>query len=190
MSKVLKDLGAEIISADELGHEAYRRGTEGWRQVVREFGESVLKPGGEVDRSKLGAVVFGDDHALSWLTAIVHPGIRRSVEERVRELEEQGREVAVIEAALLLEAGWATLVDEVWVTVASIDQVVERVQSRDSLGSDAIRARMESQMLQADRLAHADAVIDNNGSLDELRDRVHVIWNARVCRSRKRKPRK
>jgi dephospho-CoA kinase len=87
-------------------------------------------------------------------------------------------------APLLVEAGWFGLVDEVWVTVAPESQVIERVRGRDGLDADAIMARVQSQISQEERLAHADAVIDNGGGLDELRDRVRELWRDRVANSR------
>jgi dephospho-CoA kinase len=180
VSKVLRGLGAEIISADELGHEVYRRGSKGWREVVDEFGKGVLSPSGEVDRSGLGAMVFGDERALARLNAIVHPRIRAMVEERVRALRAQGTEAVVVDAALLLEARWADLSDEIWVIVASEERVVERLQGGRNLEVEAVRARIRSQMSQEERLTYADVVIDNEGTLEELRDRVRAAWRERV----------
>jgi len=180
VSKVLQRLGAEIISADELGHDVYRHGSEGWHEVVDEFGEGVLLPDGEVDRSGLGATVFKDERALARLNAITHPRIRAMLEERILELRAQGAEVVVVEAALLLEAEWADLADEIWVTAATEERVVERLQSGRDLDIEAVRARIRSQMTQEERLARADAVIDNSGSPEELHDRVRAVWRDRV----------
>ena len=183
VATILRTLGAEIISADEVGHEIYRRGTEGWREVADEFGEEVLAPGGEVDRRRLGAIVFRDKEKLERLNAIVHPRMRSMMTERLRGLADQGTRVAVLEAAILLEAGWAALADEVWVTVAPEGQVIERLQGRGCLDVEAARARIRSQMSQKERLAHADAVIDNSGSLEELQGRVRSLWEHRVSQN-------
>ena len=190
VTHILKELGADIIGADDVGHEAYNRGTKAWREVVDEFGEDVLAPDGEVDRGKLGSIVFDDEGALERLNAIVHPRIRSMIEERVRELRERGSKVAVVEAALLLEAGWESLADEIWVTVAPGEKVLERVRNRSDLDVQEIRARVLSQMPQRERLADADAVIDNGGSLDDLRQRVRTLWHERVNTSRKHNRRK
>ena len=184
VSKILQELGAEIIGADESGHEVYRRGTEAWRELVEAFGDGVLTADGEIDRSELAVVVFQDRHALERLNAIVHPRIRAAVEERIEELEGQGREVAVVEAALLVEASWGSLVDEVWVTVAPEDSVVERTRARNGLDSDAVRARIRSQAPREELLSHADAVIENGGSPRELRERVTALWHERMAHIR------
>ena len=180
VAEMLRDLGAAVISADRVAHEVYRSGSEGWREVVEAFGEGVLSPGGEVDRRRLGDIVFEDEEARRRLNAIVHPRVRSMVEERIRALRGLGEKVTVVEAALLFEAGWADLTDEIWVTAAPEDRVVERVRARDRLDATAVQTRMRSQMSQHERLSRADAVIDNAGSLEVLRERVRVLWHERV----------
>ena len=179
VSRALERLGAEIVNADLLGHEAYRPNTEPWQEIIETFGEEVLAPGGEVDRKSLGAVVFADPKALERLNAIVHPHIYRMVKERIAESAAAGRSVVVVEAALLLEANWTDLVDEVWVTTSSEDSVVQRLQSR-GLDEEAVRRRIRSQMGQSERARHADALIENEGSLADLGERVRELWDSRV----------
>ncbi|MCI0438627.1 MAG: dephospho-CoA kinase [Chloroflexi bacterium] len=180
VSKILQELGATVINADLLGHEVYRPHTEGWQEVVESFGEGVLAPGGEVDRRKLGAIVFSDAEALKRLNAITHPRIFRLAQERLAEIERQGREVAVVEAALLIEANWTSIADEVWVVISDEDAVVQRLKSRNSMDESAIRARIRSQMPQEERVSHADVIIDNSGTLEDLRGQVEKLWNRRV----------
>ena len=190
VSRILEEIGAEVVSADLVGHEAYRPHTEAWREVVRAFGEQVLTPSGEVDRKKLGVIVFNDSEALKRLNAIMHPRLYKMLEERIKELCGKGRDVVVVEAALFLEANWAPLVNEVWVTVSPEDEVVRRLQARDQTDEEAVRARIRSQMPQADRARCADVVIENNGSLAELRDRIQGLWNSRVlARKESNRPR-
>lgn len=177
---ILEEFGALIVGADLLGHEVYRKGTDGWAEVVEAFGEEVLDSEGEVDRRKLGRIVFSDPQALSRLNAIVHPRIFRLVGERVEEARASGRPVTVVEAALLIEAGWDAAVDEVWVVTSSEDHVMERLRDRDNMDEDSARARIAAQMTQEERLRHADAIIDNDGNLAELRARVQELWSKRV----------
>ena len=180
VSDVLEELGARVINADRLGHEAYSPNTETWHEVVATFGEDVLAPTGEVDRKKLGAIVFNDPHALSRLNAIVHPRIYAMVEERIAELGRNGEDgVVVVEAALLVEANWTALTDEVWVTTSSEDEVIRRLQARNNLDEQAIRDRIDSQMPQSERAKHADVIVCNSGSLAELRDQVRQLWRSR-----------
>ena len=180
VSKILEELGAEVIHADILGHEVYRAGTEAWHEVVEAFGEGVLGPTGEVERRKLGAIVFGKPEALQRLNAITHPRIRKMLEERIEGLRRRGKRVVVVEAALLVEANWTPLVDEVWVTATPQDQVIGRLRGRDGLQEADVLARIGSQMVQGHRVERADVVIDNAGSLAELREQVEAIWRRRV----------
>ena len=180
VSKQLEGLGAATIDADLLVHEAYRPHTETWVAVVDAFGKGVLKPSGEVDRRRLSDIVFKDPGALRRLNAITHPRIKRMVEKKIAGLREQGRDVVVVEAALLLEADWRPMFSELWVTTATEDQVIQRLLGRNGLDEEAIRARIRSQMPQTERVKWADVVIDNSGSLTELTDRVRQFWEGRV----------
>lgn len=180
VSRMLQALGAEIIDADRIGHQAYRPRTEAWEAVVAAFGEQILQPNSEVDRKKLGAIVFADSDALARLNGIMHPRMYKMLKERLEELREQGTEVAVVEAAVLIEAGWTPLVDEIWVTEAEEDVVVGRVRLRSNLPEEEIRRRIRSQLSGEERASHATAVIENNGGLEELRQRVQELWDSRV----------
>lgn len=179
VSRILAGLGAEIVNADVLGHQAYEPQTETWRQVVEAFGEEILSETGEVDRRKLGPIVFADERALRRLNAIVHPRIRQMIVERLDDLGARGLGAAVVEAALFIEAGWSPLADELWVTAAPEETVIERLRARTGLDDKAIRARIDSQMPQQERLRHADVIVENDGSLDSLRGRVKRLWDER-----------
>ena len=180
VGEILAGLGASIINADALGHKVYEPDTPGWAEVVDAFGEDVLSPTREVDRKKLGGVVFSDPRALERLNAITHPRIYRLIEDEIKTLERAGREEVVVEAALLIEAGWAPLVNEIWVTTSPERLVVERLQERNGLSEGAIRDRIASQMPQEERIKHAVEVIDNGSSLSELNSRVQQLWEHRV----------
>ena len=176
---ILSRLGADVINADFVGHEIYRPDTDGWRQIAETFGAEVLTETGEVDRKKLGAVVFSDAGALERLNAIAHPRIYDAIEKRIARLKEEGGSVAVVEAALLIEAGWTPLADEVWVIASDEATVVDRLRSRN-MDESSIRARIESQMPQSERVQRGDVVIDNDGNLAELAGNIQKLWNSRV----------
>ena len=181
VSEMLEKLGAAIVNADLLGHQIYVPQSEGWREVVEVFGEEVLAPNGEIDRTKLGSIVFGDPEALKKLNAITHPKIYALADESLKKLSEEGSEVAVLEAALLIEAKWTPLVNEVWVTTAPEQDVVKRIQERNGFTEEAIRSRIASQMTQEERITHADVIIENEGDLTELKTKIHKLWNDRVA---------
>ncbi len=178
---ILSTLGAVVINADLVGHEVYRPQTEGWHRIVETFGKDVLGPTGAIDRKKLGAIVFSDAEALERLNAIAHPRIYASIEERIAELKREGRAVTVVEAALLIEANWTPLVDEVWVVVSDEQNVIDRLKNRH-LDHASIRARISAQMPQRERVNHGDVVIDNNGNLAALTRSVEQLWASRVAR--------
>ena len=180
VSGILEGMGAAVINADVIGHQEYRPGTGGWREVVEAFGRDILTPEGEVDRKKLGALVFSDSEAIKRLNAIMLPRICDTVTQRIVELREQGRGVVVVEAAILLEAGWTSLVDEVWVTTAPEEVVTKRLQNRDSMDAGSVRARISSQMSQTERAQRADVIIENPGTLEELENRIKILWSSRV----------
>jgi dephospho-CoA kinase len=185
VSRLLAELGAEVIEADRVAHEAYEPGTPGWREVLEAFGDRVLDADGWIDRKRLGGIVFDDEQARERLNAIVHPIVRQLLEERIAGLGREGAKFAVIEVPLLIEAikqqsRWTRMLDEIWVVTAPEEQVVKRVQTRSRLDEKAIRARIVSQATDQERIEHADAVIDNSGSLEGLRREVTNLWRERA----------
>ncbi len=176
VSRFLQELGAVILDADKVGHEAYQPDTEAWREVVAAFGREILTPDGDIDRKKLGEIVFSNPESLARLNQIMHPRMFDMMKARLEEYHRQGVGVVVLEAAVLLEANWTPLVDQVWVTVASEPAVVERAKKRTGLPEEQIRARIHAQLSSEERARHADVIISNNGSLDELKAKVKELW--------------
>ena len=175
----LAELGAVIIDADRVGHEAFKHGTELWQEVVATFGRQVLTPDGDIDRKKLGEMVFGNAELLSRLNQIMHPRMYDMVKVQIEEYRRLGVEVVVLEVPLLLEAGWTPLVDEVWVTTAAESTVLRRLQERVGLSKEESLARIHSQLSSEERIKRADVVINTDRSLDELKARVRELWERR-----------
>jgi dephospho-CoA kinase len=176
VSQYLKELGAVIIDADKVGHEAFQPGTEAWREVVATFGRDIVTPNGEIDRKKLGAIVFDNPPALTQLNRIMHPKMRDMMKAQIDEYRRQGVAVVVLEAAILIEANWAPLVDEVWVTTAHESAVLERLKKQRGLAEEQTLSRIRSQLSNRERLKHADVVITNEGNIEEVRTRVKELW--------------
>ena len=176
VSQFLAELGAVIIDADKVGHEAFKPDTEIWREVVATFGRQILTPEGDIDRGKLGKIVFGSSESLARLNRIMHPRMYDMVKARLEEYRRQGVDVVVLEVPLLLEVGWTQLVDEVWVTIASEATVLKRLQERTGLSEPESLARIRSQMSNEERVKHADVVINNDCDLDELETKVEELW--------------
>jgi dephospho-CoA kinase len=181
VARFLAELGAVIIDADKVGHEAFRPDTELWREVIAAFGEHILTTGGEIDRKQLGEMVFADPERLSQLNEIMHPRMTEMVRAQIEDYRRQGVAVVVLEATLLIEAGgdWTALVDEIWITVASEATVLKRLMERSGLSEAESLARMRSQMPPAEKVRRADVVINTECSLDEMKIKVKELWRER-----------
>jgi dephospho-CoA kinase len=175
VADILQELGAVTIDLDKVGHLVLRQPDVRGR-LVDEFGKDILDAQGNIDRKILGDIVFNDMQALGELNSIVHPAIDAYVSGKAEEYSRQGVEVLVLEAAAMLEAKRDWQVDEIWVTTAPEGKVIERLKGGPDISEETIRARIRSQMSSEERARRADVVIDNNGSLDELRDRVKLEW--------------
>jgi len=176
VSRFLAELGAKVIDADKIGHELLQPDTEAWHEVVAAFGREILATDGSIDRKKLGAIVFADPQALAKLNRIMHPRIQKAVRAQLERYLSQGVAVVVVEAPLLVEAGWRSLVDEVWVTTAPEATILKRLKERAGLSEEESRARLRSQLASEERIKQADVVIDTDCSLDELRAKVRELW--------------
>jgi dephospho-CoA kinase len=177
VSEILAQRGAVIIDADKIGHEAYRPQTKVWREVVDAFGTDILKENEEIDRKKLGEIVFHDPQALARLNEIMHPEMHSMMKEEIERLHTEGVDMVVLEAAVLIEANWTDLVDEVWVTVAPEETAVKRLQNRGGLSEGQARARIRSQLSSEERAKHADVIIDTNCDLAEVGAKVEELWH-------------
>jgi dephospho-CoA kinase len=177
VSQMLAELGAAVINADELGHEVLQPDTQAYREVVAAFGKSILKPDGEIDRTKLGQLVFGDTEALTRLNEITHPRIYEIVRQRIEEYRKRGASVVVLEAALLVEAGWTSLADQVWVTTAPEATIVRRLKKARGLSREQVLTRLRAQMPQAEKAKRADVIISTDCTLDELRAKIRELWH-------------
>jgi dephospho-CoA kinase len=182
VSDMLRAKGAATVYADQIGHEVYRPGTQVWQQVVAAFGRRVVDDDGQIDRRKLGQIVFSDPEARRRLDAITHPPMEQMMTERLEELRRQGTGVVVLEAAILIEAGWAHLADEVWVTVASPEVAAQRSMERSGLSRERAEARIAAQLSNEERVKHAHVVIDTNCPLAEVAQRVDELWDDLIGR--------
>jgi dephospho-CoA kinase len=185
VGRILAELGAKVIDADKVGHAIYEPGTQAHREVVAAFGPGVLEPGGAIDRKKLAAIVFADPAALSRLNAIVHPRMFERMRQMVGEIRSSSeRNPIVIEAAVLIEANWQPLCDEIWLVTASRERVLERLGRDRALDRAQIEARMNAQMPDAERPKHATHVLINDGTVEELRAKTVALWNQVTQQSR------
>ena len=163
----MRELGIEVLDADAMAHRLIEPGQAAYEDVVREFGPEILQADGHVDRKRLGEIVFQDAAARARLNAIIHPRLFELRERQLIELElAQPRGVAVIEAALLVEAGYHKKLDRLVVCQSRPEQQLERLRAR-GLTEDQARRRLEAQMPIAEKLRYADDVVDCSGTLEE-----------------------
>jgi dephospho-CoA kinase len=179
-STILERFGASIIDADREGHTAYAKGSTGWQKITDLFGEGMLNDEREVDRRKLGQLVFGNAQAMGLLNSAIHPIIRDRIESQLRQFLGLGCAVAVVDAAVLIQAGWDDLTDEVWFVKAPMEIVAERVAQARGLQAWEIIGRINAQQeLVQEAETKAGVVIDNAGSMEELRQKIEQLWKVR-----------
>jgi len=182
VAQFLAELGAVIVDLDKVGHEVLKSGGAVRERIVSEFGKDILTAGGDIDRARLGRIVFSNFKALSRLNKIVHPIIDNLVNIKIDEYRRVGVDVVVLEAAAMLEADRAPQVDELWVTVAPEATVMNRLVERPDLSEEESKARIRSQMSGEERIRRADVVIDTVCTLDELKAKVLVEWQKLLAR--------
>ena len=180
VTEAFQSLGAAVINADLLGHDAYLPGTIGFEEVVTEFGQEIVGSDGQIDRKKLGPIVFSDSSKMDRLNEIMHPLIRDLIDERLVSLESTQNKVAVVEAAILIEAGWKSLFDELWVVISDREEVINSLGVRNGLSREDALKRIDSQMSNNERIEHGDVVVENTGSMEDLQTRVNSRWSKRL----------
>jgi dephospho-CoA kinase len=184
VSLLLQERGAKIIDADKIGHQIYLPETEAWKEILATFGTEILNTDCTINRATLGKIVFTDAQALAKLNAITHPRMYTAIAAQITALQQHpppSIRGIVVEAAVLIEANWMPLVDQVWVVIASEEKVIERVSRQRTLPREAIQRRIASQLSNAERQQHADLVLENNGSFEELKATVEKYWEALVA---------
>lgn len=177
VSRILEDLGAEIIDADEISREVMSPGEQAFKEVVNCFGKEYIGQNGELDRKKLAAVVFSHPEKLKFLNSITHKHIIDRILKRIDLKAKEGYNgVIVIDVPIPVEKGFLDTVDEVWVVDAERDIRIKRIMERSNMSYEEAVSRINSQIAQSDYLAIANEVIENNGSVEELEQKVVKLY--------------
>lgn len=175
--KHLATKGAVVIDADILGHQAYNPGTAAFDEVISSFGEEVRGGDGQIDRKALGGKVFGKPDALRKLTDIVWPEIRRLAELELAAIADSNPEAfVVLEAAVLFEAGWEDIGEEIWVLTVDRETAIKRSMARDNAPRDAVERRLNSQLSNEVRTSRADVVITNDDSVATMLAQIDIAY--------------
>lgn len=180
VAKMFADLGAQVADADSIAHELYHPGQEVYQELVKRFGQEIVKPDGEIDRARLAAAAF-DGGRVEELNRIVHPAVIRQQDRWMRELAAKDPyAVAIVEAALIFEAGVKDRFDKIMVVSCKPEQKVTRFAERTGRNEADARAdvdrRTKAQIPDEEKARRADFVIDNSGSVEETRHQVQRIY--------------
>jgi len=179
VSKMLSELGAVVIDADALAHEAILPGAPAYRELVDRFGPGILAADGSIDRRELGRRAFAGPDEAGCVNAIIHPRVIEAIRRKLAAMAAEGVAAVVLDVPLLFESGCDKLCDQVWVVTADDGGRRRRLLEREGTDAAGVLARERWQMPMAEKIARAGAVIDNSGGLDETREQVRRLWGRR-----------
>lgn len=178
-------MGCICLNTDFIGRLVVKPGGEAYDELVACFGADYFLPDGELDRPKMAALVFGDKAALAKLNAITHPAVKRHLQRSIARLAADAPDVVVVvEAALLIEADYLDMLDELWLVWADDEVRLARVMQRDNATASQAQSRMDNQMPQNEKLKYARRVVHNNSDEENLRREVAAVWQD-FCREYK-----
>ena len=181
VSKELARRGAVVLDADQLAREVVASGSSALKKVVKLFGTEILQKDGDLDRDRLGQMVFADVKVRAMLNGIIHPEIAKKSIKQLQQLRETTAAPLIIyEAPLLFEVGAETRVDKILMVKIDPEEQLRRLMARDRLSEADARQRMNSQMQQEKKIIRADFVIDNSGTLVETQKQVDALWGELV----------
>lgn len=178
VSNILRELGAYIVDADIVAREVVRKGEVAWQMIMDHFGPGYIGEDGELNRKKLGSLVFSDAQALEELNTIVHPIIVHMIDRDIQELRRKDtHRIVVIDAALLIETGCHRTVDEIWLVTIPYEIQLERLMRRDGLTEQQARQRIDCQMPQDEKAEYADVLIDNSKDIEYTKRQIRRLWS-------------
>lgn len=181
--RVFEESGIPMLDADGLTHRFLGPGGDLVEEIARHFGPGVLGPGGGIDRKALGARVFADSEERQWLNGVVHPRIRQQIAAFLNQREQEGRRVAGVEAALMVETGSVADYDRVVVVVCRPEQQLERLAARPGMSQEEARLRLAAQMDPLEKARRADDLVDASGTLEETRAAAERLAEALLSRA-------
>lgn len=171
VSKMFQEKGIPVLDADIIAHEVMRKGTPVFKQIVETFGESVVLPNGELDRRKLGEIVFNDSYLREQLNRIVHPAVKDVMLERIRRIDPQVP-LVILDVPLLFESGFDSICEQTIVVYTDEKTQLERLKHRNRLSTEDALKRIHAQMPLAEKIKRADVIIDNSRTIDETQKQV------------------
>lgn len=177
-AQLFAELGAHVIDADKVVHELLAYGTPTYHQIVTTFGRDIVGPDSQIDRRKLGQIIFSDAEKRQVLNQLTHHAVRTEILRRIVALEQSfPRGIVIVDAALIVETGGHKMYDRLIVVTCDPALQLSRLISRDQLSEEAARDRMDSQMAIEEKLKLADYTIETSGTLKQTRDQVEAIYH-------------
>jgi dephospho-CoA kinase len=176
VARMFKELGAEVLDADEVAREVVAVGEPAWQDLRRLYGDDYFNPDGSLNRSKLAGRVFADPEARRRLDGVIHPRVAAALQARMAALAGRRVQLVLVDVPLLFETGREAAFDRVIVVTAPQDQRLRRLRERDGRGEEEIRGILAAQWPLDDKAARADYVVDNGGGLSDTREQVTNIW--------------
>ncbi|NOY76350.1 MAG: dephospho-CoA kinase [Calditrichaeota bacterium] len=184
VSRFLEEKGARVINTDALARRLMEKSDAVREKIRRTFGEDSYTPDGRLNAKKMASLVFENPEALNRLNSIVHPEVIHAIRDEIRKLAQADfRGILVVDAPLIFETGLTGVMDEILVVAASEDVCVQRVMARSGLSAEEVRARLHNQWPLEKKIARADRVIWNDGTLEQLKEQVEKIyrdWQKRI----------
>ena len=169
--------GACMLNCDSLGHQTYVKGTLAYSKIVSAFGSDILDDNDEIARRALGAIVFSNSIKMEQLTSITWPAIKELIKINLNDFKDKNSEaIVILEAAVLIEAGWQDLADQILVIHTPRELAVNRVINRDNLNAKQAEERIDSQLSNEKRIKYADIIIENSGDLHDFESKLTSFW--------------
>ncbi|MCM3725371.1 dephospho-CoA kinase [Neobacillus cucumis] len=175
VSNMLKEMSITVIDADIEARLAVMKGESAYKQIIAEFGDGILLENGEIDRQKLGAIIFHQADKRKRLNEITHPEVRRRMLEQVETAKRNNEEVVVLDIPLLFESKLTAMVEKTLLVYVDSDIQLQRLVERNNLTIADAQARINSQMPLSEKIRLADAVINNNGTLEDTKQQLLMI---------------
>jgi dephospho-CoA kinase len=175
VSNFFKELNITVVDADIEARLAVMKGESAYFKIIAEFGEEVLLADGEIDRQKLGSIIFHHEVKRQLLNNIVHPEVRKRMSAQVEKAKQNGEEVVVLDIPLLFESKLTYMVDKTLLVFVDNETQLKRLIARNNLSVEDAEARIHSQMPLSDKMKLADAVINNNGSIEDTKKQLQEI---------------
>ncbi|PLR98268.1 dephospho-CoA kinase [Bacillus sp. T33-2] len=175
VSNMLIDMGLTVIDADIEARNAVEKGEKAYKEIVHHFGQDILAEDGTIDRGELGAIIFHDEQKRLLLNSIVHPAVRERMLIKKQNAEQQGEKAVIMDIPLLFESRLTYMVDKTIVVFVDQDTQLERLIKRNGFTEEEATARIAAQMPLSEKVKLADAVIDNNGTIENTKTQLQQI---------------